>query len=230
MRNTMIALATLAVPAAAFGVFDLKITEVYEGVDGDDITGDWIEITNFGDTSYTFGVDGNLWYDDSSANPTEDEMVTGITAIAPGESVVVVLENAPGEVTTFVNAWGPANLAGVQVGYLLGDDPGGLSQGGEDLYLFDGNTGAAGIVDTVLYLGVDNGTQGSTWTWDPNAGNFPGTLQSVSGVNGAYTAPTAAGDSGEFALIGSPGRIVPAPGAAALLGLAGIAGLRRRRA
>jgi len=137
------AVAALTCSSPALAVFDLQLTEVYEGVSGDDITEDWVEITNFGDMAYTFGVDGQLYYDDSSADPTEDEQVTGITDIQPGESVVVVLGNAASDVTDFVNAWGAANLVGVEIGFLIGDDPGGLSQGGESLFFFDDNTALA---------------------------------------------------------------------------------------
>jgi len=227
--HTMFGLAAAMLPITAMGAADLKITEIYEGVSGDDITEDWLEITNFGNMPFELGVDGDLFFDDGSADPTEDEMVTGISSIGVGESVVVVLGNAQTDADDFVNAWGAANLSGVQVGFLAGDDPGGLSQGGEDVFLFDGNTAGANVVDSVFYLGTDQGgTAGSTWVWDPIAGTFPGDLSAQDGVFGAFTAPTAAGDFGEFPLIGSPGAI-PAPGAASLLGLGGLAAMRRRR-
>ena len=228
MRHMIFALAGLAIPAAAFGAADLKITEIYEGVPGDDVTSDWIEITNFGDMTYTFGVDGNLYFDDSSADPTVNEPVTGITAIAPGESVIVMISDDSADVSVFYSTWGP-NVAGVQVGYLAGVNAPGLGQGGEPIYLFDGNTIGANVVDTVSYLGNDNGIPGATWVYDPGAGSFNGTLQAVDGVYGAFTAPVAGGDLGEYPFVGSPGA-VPTPGAAALLALAGIAGIRRRRA
>ena len=169
---------------------------------------------------------GPLYFDDGSADPTEDEQVTGIGTIGAGESVVVVLGNSSSDVNAFVNAWGAANLSGVQIGFLAGDDPGGLSQGGEDLFFFDGNTAGAGVVDSTSYLGSDSGIPGATWTWSGDADNL--VVQSISGVDGAFTAPVAAGDDGEFALVGSPG-VIPAPGAAALLGLGGLAAGRRRR-
>src|SRR5690606_4368767 len=33
--------------------FDLKVTEIWVGQDGTDITGDWFEITNFGEVAWT---------------------------------------------------------------------------------------------------------------------------------------------------------------------------------
>lgn len=207
----------------------LKITEVYEGVPGEDVTEDWIEITNFGDMTFTFGVDGDLYFDDGSGDPTENEQVFGITDLTPGESAIVVLGNAASDAVDFFNAWGGgANLSGVELGYLDGDDAPGLGQGGEDVYLFDGNTAGANVVDTVNYLGNDNGgAVGSTWVWDVAEGSFDGDTWAVDGVWGAFTAPTAAGDDGEFPLVGSPGA-VPEPSTLVLFGAAAILSIRRR--
>jgi len=234
MRNwqRMLGVAGVAglVAGTAQADFNLQVTEVYEGVSGEDVTEDWVEITNFGDMAFTFGTSGDLYFDDDSADPTENEKVTGITDITPGESVVVVLANSTSDVTDFENAWGPSNLTGVEIGYLIGDDPGGLSQVGESLFFFDGNTSGANTVISASYTGTDNaGVAGSTW--EDLVGDGVLDSQSVDGVNGAYTAPTAAGDFGEFDLIGSPGQI-PEPGSLALLGLGGLAllGSRRRRA
>jgi len=216
--------ALLTTDTTARAVFDLQLTEVYEGVSGDDITEDWVEITNFGTMDFVFGVDGELYYDDSSMDPAEDEQVTGITDIGAGESVVIVLANSPTDVDDFVDAWGASNLTGVDVGYLIGDDPGGLSQGGETLYFFDGNSAGANIVLSGSFVGSDNaGVPGSTWT---GIGDL--TEQSVDGVQGAFTAPVGAGDFGVIPLVGSPGVAIPEPTSLALFGLSGIALLMHR--
>jgi hypothetical protein len=122
MKGTMLSMAAVAaLGSVTYGAPMLKITEVYEGLPGNDVTGDWIEISNFGDMPFVFGVDGELFYDDSSSDPTTDERVAGIVSIAPGEAVVVVLENDPAEVGVFIDAWG---VSGVQVGLSAGRQPG----------------------------------------------------------------------------------------------------------
>jgi len=122
MQRFIAAAAGLAIAGAASASFNLQVTEIYEGVPGDDITEDWIEITNFGDMDYVFGVDGDLFFDDGSADPTVNERITGITSIGAGESVIVVISNSSSDVSDFTAAWGAANLAGVQVGFLDGVD------------------------------------------------------------------------------------------------------------
>lgn len=223
---SVLALGAVLVSPLAFGAADLKITEIYEGVSGEDVTADWVEVTNFGDMAFTFGTDGELYHEDSSADPTTDEQITGITVIAPGESVIYMVSNDAADVTDFVSTWG---TGGVQVGYLAGDNPGGLGSGGEQIYLYDSNLAGAGIVDSVAYTGVGTaGIEGSTWAWNTATGTFDGFTQSIDGVNGAYTASTPAGDFGEIPLIASPG-VVPEPASLALLATGGLLVVRRRR-
>ena len=57
------------------------------GLDGTEATSDWFEFTNFGDMA-AIGLDGNLYYDDNSADPTVDDQMFGVDTIAPGESVI----------------------------------------------------------------------------------------------------------------------------------------------
>ncbi len=113
---------------------DLQITEMFPGNEpGNNLTSDWIEITNTGTAAWEQSAHGALWYDDDSQDPTAADPITGITTIAPGESVVVVLGDAA-DVTEFETVWGEvADLSGVQIGMADGS---GLGQGGDGATLF----------------------------------------------------------------------------------------------
>ena len=65
------------------GSFDLQITEIWAGQTGDDLTEDWLEITNVGTAAWVFGVDPNLFYDDESADTTDADLIQGLTQIDP---------------------------------------------------------------------------------------------------------------------------------------------------
>ena len=112
----------------AHATFDLQITEIWAGgLDGTEATPDWIELTNFGDTAAT-GLDGNLYYDDSSNLPTVNDALTGIDTIAPSESVIYLIDpeedflTLGNAITAFINMWGLPNgdLTGVQIGGIIG--------------------------------------------------------------------------------------------------------------
>lgn len=228
--------ARLAIVCAAAGLSsvasaDLVITEIQTKSMFD--VEDYIEITNFGNTA----VDITNWsFDDESAAFIESSALQGITSIAAGETVLIIQpsetdENEPGfdpaaEIAAFRAYWG--GLSGVQIGYHLGA---GLGKG-DAAYFFD----AMGNVALFLEYGDGDNVDPSDLIDDTHAGEWVGATENdsaiwVPGSNGEFTSPVG-GVFGSFqngdGNWGSPG-VVPTPGAAALLGLAGLAGVRRRR-
>lgn len=222
--KTLKYLAICALPfvamASAIAAPQLAITEIYVGTPGDDITADWIELTNFGDMAWDVTANP-LWYDDISAAVGDATAISNISSIAPNESVVVILDDSSA-VLPFFTAWDDSGqLTGVQIGWSVG--AAGLGQTGDAINIFDDLTGLGNIIASQGY--ATEGVVGSTLIYS-TAGDPLG--NSINGVNGAYSAPGGpAGDAGEFPLIGSPGA-VPEPATIALLGLGAAALIRRR--
>ncbi|WP_341221695.1 T9SS type A sorting domain-containing protein [Polaribacter atrinae] len=178
---------------------DLQITEIWAGNgEGNDLTGDWFEITNTGSAAWTSAM-GNLYFVDvrDEADYIEDAVVlNGVTTIAPGESIMAVKdENA----TTFITVWsGVYNLTNVQIAT---HDGKGLGGGGDTVNLFVSAT-----------TPTDNSTRVDSEAYPDTAAN-PG--QSYDVTKGSFSvlgeAPflpvaTAVNDKGEAA-IGSPGNL-----------------------
>ncbi len=208
---TVLALTGLAAVASA----DIRITEVSAyGSGNSPFAADWIELTNFS----VAAVDITGWrFDDDSAAFASGVALSGVTSIAAGESVVFL--NSTTATTNFINAWfGGTAPSGLQFGTYTGSGSG-LSTGGDQVNIYN-NTGT-------LITGVAFGASPAInfATFDNSVGNA-GTIGqlSVIGTNGAF-----AYTLGAFTETGSPG-IIPAPGAAALLGLGGLLAARRRRA
>ena len=110
---SFIALLSALLAPAAFPAINLQITEVWPGqLASGKVTEDWFEITNFGSTAWT-PADGDLYYDDGSANASQAELIQGISSIAAGQSVVVVVGRS-NDAAEFNPAWG---LALSPVGY-----------------------------------------------------------------------------------------------------------------
>jgi hypothetical protein len=213
MRKMMAMAVTASFMAsAAFAAADFRITEAYTGVSGSDGTADWFEITNFGDMAGT--LDG-LFYDDDSADPTNNYALPALT-LAPLESAVVLIDTDPGDVAVFEAFWGLSG-SGVQVGVTGG---GSLSQGGDAVYVFESNLPGAAVVDSLIY---GSGLGGTASTIEDVTGFGPLTLSQV-GVNGAFLS---VGNAAPGKLIGSPG-VIPEPASLMLLGLGAVALLRRR--
>ena len=199
---------------AAASYTDLRITEVYAGISGDDGTADWFEITNFGNTAYDISTDGALYYDDDSQDSGAMDIISGISVIAAGESVIVMIDTEAGNMAEFWNL-----SSSVQIGYADGS---GLGNSGDGAALMSEEG------DVISYAGYENDSTEYTWEWLTGAaadGSVAPT-NSVLGVNGAI-ASNLTGDG--VALIGSPGTTVPEPVTLTLLGAGAAAVLRRRK-
>ncbi|MEQ9057777.1 MAG: hypothetical protein RLW61_00005, partial [Gammaproteobacteria bacterium] len=133
LRLIAAALATACCATTAHAAFDLRVTEIWPGNEpGSNLTEDWFELTNYGASAWTAAVDGNLYYDDESADSTTADLMSGVASIAAGESVVFVNGNEAGR-NEWLALWA-GDLASVpQVGYFNGA---GLSQGGDAVAVF----------------------------------------------------------------------------------------------
>ncbi|MCB0577875.1 MAG: lamin tail domain-containing protein [Phaeodactylibacter sp.] len=183
--------------------FDLQITEIWVGQDGGDLTADWFEITNFGQTAWVSGIDGGLYFDDDSQDPAVAAPINGITDIQPGESVIVVSDIEAG-VNTFFTVWSPDyDLDGVEIGWA--DGPG-LGQGGDAVTLFVGVPMVTNIVD---YEVVPASPSGLSYDVVLGAFSQAGTGIVQTGTNIAVATTATAGTSGQEPAIGSPGNQGP---------------------
>jgi hypothetical protein len=161
---------------------------------------DWFEVTNIGPGP----VDVTGWkMDDDSGLFANAVALTGITTIAPGESVIFMeTSNLTAAKSEFLIAWfgGAAGApAGLQIGSYSGTGVG-LGTGGDEVSLFD----AAGHRITGVKVGAS--TVGATFDNAAGLGGTENPLPSIAtlsvvGVNGAFVASDGHGR-------GSPGRIV----------------------
>ncbi|MFZ4763509.1 MAG: SdiA-regulated domain-containing protein, partial [Roseimicrobium sp.] len=124
---------------AAPGV--LRVTEVAPWSSGNSPVGaDWFEVTNIGARS----VDVTGWkVDDNSESPAAALPLTGITSIAPGESVIFIetgsTQTAAGNAAAFRSNWfGASPPAALQVGAYTGSGIG-LGTSGDAVNLYDTN-------------------------------------------------------------------------------------------
>lgn len=188
----------LLVTAAAEGTATLIISEVAPWSSGNSdasLRVDWFEVTNIG--TAPANIAGWKMDDDSRSFNTAVDL-SGITSIAPGESVIFLeTTDLVGKSAAFKSLWFGANApANLKIGSYSGSGVG-LSTAGDQVNLFD-STGT-------LRAGVAFGTSpaGPFPTFDNAAGVNNGTISTLSaaGVKGAFVA---ANDSAE---IGSPGTI-----------------------
>ena len=173
----------------------LIITEIYSGQEGNDLTEDWFEIKNNGTAAWVSGVDGDLYYDDESADPTTADIIQGITEIQPGGFAIVIIGSAA-DVTTFTNVWSAViDLTGVQVAYT---DGAGLGSGGDAVTLWEGDPLTTSPINSASYPDTSL-NDGQTYDIELVA------FSVVGNVNGAVETLALGGDNADVPNIGSPG-------------------------
>ena len=181
-------LASSVVAARAQGT--LRITEAMSS-SGTGGTADWFEVTNYGTSA--IDITGYKMDDNSFASGSAVAL-SGVTTIAPGESVIFTETSAPvTDIPAFRAFWGFAEA--VKVGSYTGGGAS-LSSGGDGVVIFNAaNTeitrvtfGAATTGRSFYYVYNSAGTQLST-----------GSPVSTAGSLGAFASANALGN------VGSPG-------------------------
>ncbi len=179
--------------------YDLQITEIFSGQEGDDLTADWFEIMNDGTDPWVSGIDPDLFYDDESADGSTADLIQGITDIQPGEFVIVlVTDNTANEVTTFTDVWSAVvNLSGVKIGFT---DGAGLGAGGDAVNIWAGDPTTTAPVDTESYpdTAANDGQ-----SYDNSLLEF----STVGNVSNAVETIAQGGAAGDVPNIASPGNV-----------------------
>jgi len=216
--KSLLAMGALGAIVASSASANIRITEVMSSSNGLGVpTPDWIEVTNYGASA----VDLTGWrVDDSSFNLAVSAVLNGVTTIGAGESVVFIESAGGAGISAFRTFWG--GLSSVQIGYYSGSGLG-FSSGGDGACLFDASSS---ILSQVSFGAATSGSS-FFYGWDS-----AGVLDSA--YNGIVSTVGTIGTQVGFSSTGDTGSIgtalgVPAPGAIALLGLAGLAGRARRR-
>ncbi|MBU3727921.1 MAG: lamin tail domain-containing protein [Phycisphaerales bacterium] len=218
-HSSRILAAVSTVTFASCASAQVHVTEAMSS-SGTGGTDDWIEITNFG--SSAISISG--WrFDDSSFNFGASQALNGVTTISAGESVIFIESAGGANIASFRSFWG--GLAGVQVGFYSGSGLG-LSSGGDGAIIF---TGAGAEISRVSFGAATTGNSffyGWTvgGTVDPS---FNGIVSSLGSI-GTQVSLTSANALGNVASPGTAMALIPAPGALALLAVAG-RGRRRPR-
>lgn len=207
-RSLCVLTAASVAGSAGLASANIRITEyMYSGN-----AGEFVEFTNLGDVA----IDMTGWsYDDDSREPGVLDL-SAFGVVGAGESVIITEDLAE----SFRLQWGLS--ASVRI---IGEYTNNLGRNDEiNLFDADGN-----LVDRLTY--GDGAFPGSVRTQTISGNVLPGAagqndpfgwvLSADGDAFGSYF--STAGD------LGNPGIYIPAPGAAALLGLAGLAGVRRRR-
>ena len=158
---------------------------------------DWFEVTNVG--TATANIAG--WkMDDNSNSFGSSVALSGISSIAPGESVIF-METTDAALATkkaaFLAVWFGANApANLKIGNYSGGGVG-LSTDGDAVNLFD----STGVLQANVVFGGSPTGPFRTFDNGPGLNNATISLLSATGINGAFAA------SGDSVEIGSPGTV-----------------------
>ncbi|MBV7269506.1 choice-of-anchor I family protein [Winogradskyella luteola] len=200
MKKTIL-LLTLLLQTIGFAQVNLQITEMFPGQDGTDLTEDWFEIYNSGTVAWVSGVNEDLYYDDESADAADADVILGITDIQPGETVIVLIsDNASGEVDTFSNIWGAVvDLTGIEIGFT---DGAGLGGSGDSVTLWLGDPNMSSPFETASYpdTAANDGQ-----SYDVSLTAF----STVGNANNAVATDALGGAMNDVPNIGSPGNVLP---------------------
>lgn len=176
----------------------LRVTEVAPWSSGNSpVAADWFEVTNTGGRA----ADITGWkVDDSSESPAAAVPLSGITRIAPGESVIFIeTTDLATKAALFKSTWFGANSpAALQIGAYAGSGIG-LSTGGDAVNLYD-TASPTPVRRASVSFGIAPSSAPFGTFDNTAAADVAGiTLRSVPGINGAFAAANAADE------IGSPG-------------------------
>ncbi len=226
--NKLFATVAIAGLAGVASAQSFSIAEIYPGISGEDGTADWFEIVNDGPGALDTG---SVFWDDDGPNAADGAFLDSII-LQPGDVAVFLIaddlsdvndgDNFSDVIVEFEAVWGNVANVGITNG------GGNLSQNGDSV-----NISTDGGLTFPVNLAFGSGFANSGATIDA----VGALADSVVGVNGASVSNPFFNDNDPFGtgntseqetLIGSPG-LIPTPGAAALLGLAGLAAVRRRR-
>ncbi|MBI1307740.1 MAG: T9SS type A sorting domain-containing protein [Bacteroidetes bacterium] len=180
----------------AFSQVNFKITEIFSGQAGTDLTADWFEIVNNGNQDWVAGMDSSLFYDDDSRSASEADPILGLTEIKAGATAIILVTGDTADITKFKNTWGPVvDLSNVQIGYTNGS---GLGDGGDLVTLWMGSPFAHNPIDTASYPAT-SANDGHTYDVSLHAFSVEGNS------NNAVTTTAKSGSSGNTPNVGSPG-------------------------
>lgn len=215
--KSLLAMGALGAIVASSASANIRITEVMSSSNGLGVpTPDWIEVTNYGASA----VDLTGWrVDDSSFNLAVSAVLNGVTTIGAGESVVFIESAGGAGISAFRTFWG--GLSSVQIGYYSGSGLG-FSSGGDGACLFD----ASSSILSQLSFGAATSGSSFFYGWD-SSGVLDAAYTAVVSTVGTIGTQVGFTSGGDTASIGTA-LAVPAPGVLALVGLAGLAGRRRR--